>query len=131
MKTLTEPDIARRNALCVQVQSAREDLDVAITAYNAAVEDAFVHVQAAADVYNSLIEEAKEWAENIASQIEDYIQERSAQWQDGEQGQAYDAWRLEYEGVFLDPADIEAPDPLDWDGEDAASILEGLPEDPQ
>ena len=131
MKTLTKPDIARRNALCVLVQSARADLDAAVAAYNDTVQTAFAGVHIAAEVYNGLIEEAKEWAHVIASEIEGYIQERSERWQESERGQAYAHWLTEYEEVSLDTADIETPDPLEWDGEDASSILEGLPEDPQ
>lgn len=131
MKTLTKPEIARRNALCALVQSAREDLDVAIAAYNTAMEEAFVHVQTTADVYNGLIEEAKEWADTMAGQIQDYYECRSARWREGERGRAYDAWLEAYEEALFEAADIEAPDPLEWDGQDVASILEGLPEDPQ
>mgnify|MGYP001564747016 CR=1 FL=1 len=131
MKTLAKPDIARRNALAIRIQSAREDLDVAIAEYNATVETAFAYAQTTADVYNGLIEEAKEWADSIAGQIGEYIQERSERWQEGERGQAYANWLTEYEEVSFDTADIETPDPLEWDGDDAASALEGLPEDPQ
>ena len=131
MKTLSVIDLARRNTLCARVQSAREDLDVAIAAYNAAVEEAFTHVQATADVYNGLIEEAQEWAEHIAGQIQDYYEVHSARWQEGEKGQAYDAWHVAYAEVSFEASDIALPDSLEWDGEDASSILEGLPEDPQ
>ena len=131
MKTLSLIDLARRNTLCVRVQAAREDLDAAIEAYNDTVQTAFASVHIAADVYNGLIAEAQEWAEDIAGQIENYFEDRSERWREGKRGQAYDAWMIAYQEISLEPADIETPDPLEWDGEDAASILEGLPEDPQ
>ena len=53
-------------------------------------------VNDAIDAYNEILSEAKGFAEDISRQQEEYYDERSDAWQDGDKGQEYQSWQEEW-----------------------------------
>lgn len=47
----------------------------------------------AVEEYNTLLEEARLWIEDIARQMQDHIDNRSEDWLDGDTGQAFQDWQ--------------------------------------
>ncbi len=131
MKKLTKHDIALRDRFAAQLQSARDALEEAVETYNAAVEKAFAPVGQAIETYNAVLEDVMNWADDIAGQIQEYIQECSDRWQGGEAGQAYAAWLAVYETLGLEDVEMDEPEPLQCDIDDHASALAELPEQPE
>src|SRR2546423_1733543 len=104
MKALSEAHYARRNSLI-------EKLETAASAVEAVVE-----------AYNTVLEEAREFAADVRSDIEEYISKRSEKWQESETGQSYASWLSEWENLELD--DLDVPDMPH------SAVLEGAQEEP-
>ncbi|MFP3443222.1 hypothetical protein R0K18_36360, partial [Pantoea sp. SIMBA_133] len=63
------------------------------------------------DAYNEQLEEARGFAEDMVSEIDSYMSDRSERWQDGDTGPAYSDWKSEWENVALDELEhVEVPE---------------------
>jgi len=111
-------------------------LTAAITLYNDELSEAFVAVANARDDYNATLTLADDWKGDIANQIEEYIGERADKWHESDKGQAVTAWKEAFEeGLeeveIEDPAYVEVDEPqeLTIEAQDAADALEQIPEE--
>lgn len=115
MKKLSKEQTSRLAELQKAYTEKRDALDKAIedandfiTKANSLTDDAFGEL-------NEVIGELNVFREEVASAIEDYIAEKSEKWQDGERGQAFnawhDAWQDDLEEVEYTP--LDTLDPLD------------------
>ena len=124
MKKLSKEQCAQRDEIAGRLRSRFSDLDLAVEAYNSAVEAAWAKVEETKNDYNEAIADANEWQQDVAADIQSYMDDRSEKWLEGEKGQAYESWRSEYEQEFP-TADLDKPDELSTsDIEDAAEIIE-------
>ncbi len=78
--------------------------------------------ESAREALNEMIVKANEWAEEVATEIDDYMSQRTDKWLDGERGQAYDEWKTAYQNFSLD--EIDEPE---LPGEEAFTDLEEEP----
>lgn len=113
---LTKPQTTKYNLLIENARSSLDSLNQAITDYNESVpsaptqtplDSAEVHV--AYQAYRDRIDELKSFAERLASQWRDDIDNRSDSWQDSDRGQAAEDFTSEWENFSPEP------DGLDWD----------------
>ncbi len=86
-----------------------DDLDKAHTAVGDAI-----------DAYNVVLNAAREFAQEVVTEIDDYVSERSERWQAGDAASQYEEWKGEWEG--FDHEDVETP-------ESVLEDFEGLPEE--
>lgn len=117
-----------------KLRDADNELRQAVETYNTCVSELWnKHVAPAKENMNALIALASEWAEaEIASDIQNYYDERSEAWQEGDAGQAYTAWLEEWQGAGWLPTDgieLDEPEALDEPDIDL-DTFEQLPEDP-
>jgi hypothetical protein len=77
----------------------------------------------AQDAYNEAVADANAWLGEIASEIDDYISERSEKWQDSERGQAYRAWH-EVFTAELEDVELDEPDVLELETGDQVEALD-------
>ena len=107
--------------------------------YECAIIDAEGDATAAYDLVDtSAIEDAQEFAQEIIGAQDDYYDNRSEKWQEGDRGQAYDEWRTEwdqsteglrdYEWEIPDP-DLEPPEPVEVEPVEVGDF-EGAPSEP-
>jgi len=129
MKSLDKTDTKRRLELAEQLTVAENALGAALEAYNRVVADAWSPVQSAIDDYNALVEEANGFKDDVASQIEEYMDARSESWQEGERGQAYAEWRDNWQAAYFETVDLEQPEPLEVEDCNAADELRDLEEE--
>lgn len=124
MKSISKDDSKRRDSLTAtlntefaKLQDSHNVLLEAVAKYNADVE-----------AFNEKLQEARGFCDDIANEIDNYISDKSDKWQEGERGEAYGAWRDEWQNV--DITDIETiadPEAPDFD----ADILDSLPVEPE
>jgi hypothetical protein len=121
---LSKAQEAERNELRDRLTDVKNALDEKLVAANEAIGEA----NAALTEYNSVVAEMETFAEGIASEIEDFISEKSERWQEGERGQAVAAMLGEWQSADFTQPDAyeELPEPED----DPADTLDGLPSDP-
>src|SRR5215469_7379384 len=107
MKKLSKAQAQEWSDLIKKVNEAKDDLDGAWGRVESAVEDANTEVTK----YNDALGAAAAFRDEIVGEMDDYMSERSDKWQEGEAGEAYSAWKDEWEGLDLDEiADIDIPD---------------------
>ena len=126
MKKLSKEQIATRDKIVQELSDAKAALGDAINQFNDTLRDAWEKVQEQIEKYNAVIDDAKAWAEDIASEIQSFIEDKSEAWQQGDRGQAYEEWRSSFETVELEEVELEAPEEIDIDLRDAADALQSL-----
>ena len=130
MKSITKADLKLRDELCSQIRKAHEALEVAVDAFNNAMVEPWGAVEDALEKYNSIVSDLESWKEDITSQIQEYIDERSEKWQEGDRGQAYQEWLSAYENTSIESVEMSMPDTVDFNVEGVADDIESLPENP-
>lgn len=155
MNKLNKQHLTERDEICAKLREALEQLEVAVNgynsrraaawsvlslalnAYNTEMDDAWMTVEAARDEYGGQAQDARDWASGIAGEIEEYMGERSDKWSESDKGQAVSSWKDEFDSAALQDIEIESPgaieieepEDLSIDEENAAEVLEQLPEE--
>lgn len=121
-----------------KAESVHAKLQDAVDTYNNEVQELRDQLQPTIDAYNEALTEAKTFAEDFASRIDDEFEGRSDRWKDGDRAASVrefiDSWQaLEFEELELEDfenADTPGADTLDEiEGETIA--LAELPEAPE
>ncbi len=50
--------------------------------------------------------------DDIVSQMDEYMSDRSEKWQESAAGQNYEAWKSEWENAQIEPIEIEMPEEI-------------------
>jgi hypothetical protein len=130
VKALDKAQQQDKATLVDAIREANSELEVVIDAYNLVLAKEKAKVQEKLAAVNAKVREAKEWAEGIAADMQNYYDEKSENWQEGEKGQNYDSWKTDYENFSPDDLEIDFPDDLEVIAADAADDLENLPDEP-
>ncbi len=123
---LTKVEIKRRDDYASELSELADKLSEAIDTFNQELVNARTPVEAAVEAYNTLLEEAKGFAFDIANQAENDISEKSEKWQEGERGEAANEWKDAWENIELDEIEIEFPEELDVPDFGHSAELEAL-----
>lgn len=126
---LSKLERERRDEIAAALREHADNIGKLVDAYNAATEEPRAAIEAAVEAYNALLGDATEFAQDIATQADNDISEKSEKWQEGERGQAATQWKDEWEGLSFDDLDIEMPDELTFDPPEHADTLDGVPDD--
>lgn len=90
------------------------------------IQNAIDALEQARDEYNGALQEARDFRDQVVADMEDYYDDRSEAWQEGDAGSAYVEWKDEWETIELEDFDPPIPElPEDDDN------LENLPSEPQ
>lgn len=130
MTKFNKTQITERDALASIARDRRDNLEKAIDALNDAIKDTlWPAIETAKDEYNEAIQNINAWMEDRASEVSEYIDNKSEKWQEGDKGQQVTSWRDSMQESF-EMFEQDMPEFLDWmsDVEDASEKLEGFPE---
>jgi oligoendopeptidase F len=131
MKALSKDQIKERGEHVARLREKHDSLEQAIGVYNAALAENQTTVEEALRELNEEIELGKNWVEAVAQEQNDYFDNKTEKWQEGESGQNYDAWKELYENVTgTDELTIEFPDPIEVPDCELPDELENLPDEP-
>lgn len=133
MKKLSKQQLKLRNELSIRLSSAWDDLQSVADLEEGKVRDDAA-VIAAIRAYNEVVDDANSFREMIAGDIQEYFDDRSEAWQQGEKGEAYSSWIEQWENGFPEiDLDSEAGKELqyfDWSNLDnVQEMLDELPEE--
>jgi len=116
MKKLSREQLKEYTNLSARLHAAYEGLEAPIARFNAAVAQAYADLQNQPEVaaLTETIEAVNSFIESVHEEQQEYFDERSESWQDGDAGSAYgdwmSAWEREVEAVeFEEPAPMELP----------------------
>ena len=129
MTKLTKEQIKEREALSANIRKQKDALNEAIGDFNDAMLAASSEVTGALANYNEAVEAANTFQQDIASEIDNFISDKSEKWQEGERGEAYTAWKEIWEEE-LETFDVDLPNDLDELDEDVADALDERTEAP-
>src|SRR5215510_15034516 len=127
MQALSKAQLVTLKTLFETLTTRYEAFEEAVDDFNATQAEAWNEVLAAEEAYNEAVTTANEWLGEVKEAIEEYVNERSEKWQESDRGQAYAAW-LEAFSVELEESDLSEPAELTLDVDNAAGMLEDLPE---
>lgn len=123
-------DKKRRDEIVIKLREARAKLEDEVAAFNEDIENSKEKSQTALADYNELLEEARGLIQDISSQAEADMGNKSEKWQDGTKGKAVLDWLEALQDPDLGDIDIDFPEPINLDIEDHAEMMENLPEEP-
>lgn len=127
MNKLSKHDLARRDEIKGRLQTAFD----AMQGEWSRLEDAVREYNAKIDAYNEVVEDARGFASDMSSEIDNYISDKSDKWQEGERGEAFNAWKDEFDGFDandIDQLDISEFEPTECD---LIEAIDALPEQPE
>lgn len=104
MRRLDKPQLAEKNRLISELETAQVELERACAAYK------------------TKLVETQAFCAGIVDELEAHISDKSEKWQESEIGQAYVEWQAQW-------ADVEFPE-CDAPSEQAAEILGAIDDEP-
>lgn len=136
MKKLSKAQQEQRADLIRRLNEAKDLVEEACDEHQPkiteVVDAAKAAIERAVAAYNEVLAEAREFAEQAASDMDSYASERSEKWQESDKGSDYASWKDEWEG--FSPDDVEPPSIVTPDLEPPdmshAEDLEALPDEP-
>lgn len=131
MTKLKAADIKARDAHAGELSTAFQDLEMAVEAFNNGLEKLWnEQIVAAVDAYNEKLIAAREWAQGIADDAQNYIDEKSEKWQEGDKGQQVIAFAESWREFSPEEIELDKPEELSLDDiEQHSEELDQLPED--
>lgn len=129
MKKLNKEQLAKLEQFKEAIGDERDALELEIDAYNALMSETWNRVESALTKLNEKIVEAEEWRAEMAAEMQQYFDERSERWQEGEAGCAYQDWINEWD-QYLTEVELEAPEDVEMPDDDAGLVLVNLNEEP-
>ena len=111
MKKISKDQIKRRDELQGKLQSLMADLETACEAYNETLREKWSAIDDALGAYNEAIGEVNEWQQEIASDIQSYMDDRSEKWLESDKASEYESWREEFEDE-IEEVKLEQPEEL-------------------
>lgn len=126
MKKLGKTEVQEFNEILNVARESYEEINSAIEKYNQSCEELWEAIEAAKEKYNTALDDALNFTDQVSNEMTDYFEERSEKWQESEKGDAYREWIDEWENISLDRCNIEQPEPIEEFDSDAIDLLEEL-----
>jgi|SRR5215467_830978 len=123
MTKLTKAQLTEKQDHETKLEETLDALTAAVTEYNDALEALWEEkIGPALEAYNEAVDAANQWRGDIASDMQNYYDERSEKWQEGDKGSAYSDWKDEWSEEF-DQVELDKPDAVECDPTDYAVVL--------
>lgn len=125
MQKLSSADRKRRDGYAQRIRDSAADLSASFDELISAIEKFNGEI----DQHNELLNEVRGWRDDLVSEIDQFMSEKSEKWLDGDRGQAVSEWKDEIENLDLDDLEpIERPEQPE--AETAADTLDQMSEEP-
>jgi ribosomal 50S subunit-associated protein YjgA (DUF615 family) len=108
MKRLSKTQEKTKAELIEALGKAAETVREALETVNTAIE---ANLNPAIETYNNALTEVETFRDEIVGEMDNYYNERSDNWRDGDAGSNYTDWKGEWEG--LDISEVEAVEQID------------------
>ena len=127
---LRKDQLAERDALAADLREKAAALNIAIVAFNQAIEPVSQAVGEALEGYNGILEKARALASSITEPAQEQFDAKSEKWQESDKGIEVRSWIEQWE-LSLDDVDLELPEPLtEIDPDEHAGEIEAAPPNP-
>lgn len=129
MFKLTKAELIQRVDLVERLNAAATKVEEAIDTFNERLAEQKEALEAAVVAYNEILSEVREFAEEIATEAESAISDKSEKWQDGDKGQAATEFKDAWEGLSFDDLELDLPEELTFEAPGHSDDLENAPEE--
>jgi hypothetical protein len=127
---LSKAQLTERDALAAELRKQGAALNIAIVAFNQAMQPPSQAVGESLDAYNAILERAHTLADGIVETAQEAFDAKSEKWQESDKGIQVRLWIEQWE-VSLDAIDLELPEPLqEVTPDEQAGALEDAPPSP-
>lgn len=113
MKRLSKQELKQRDEFVAELEKARDRVCDAVDEYNCKAAELWAPVSEALEKYNGIAADTQSWRDEIVSQMDDYLSERSEKWLEGDAAQAYQEWKDSWESLSIETFDIAQPEGID------------------
>lgn len=97
-------------------------------AYNEAKREAWEKFAEAQSDFIQALGNAQDFVNEVGAKLQEYHADRSEKWQEGEAGQAFEAWASAWADCDLTHDEVDEPDDLPDAVEEPVAAFEALPE---
>jgi polyhydroxyalkanoate synthesis regulator phasin len=114
MNKLSKKQLEQRDHFDSRIHDHFDELEAAISTFNEKV--AALHAELIVpevEKLNVTLGEAKEFVDELHSDAENYYNERSEKWQEGDKGQEYNTWFENMSNVGESIEEVEVPEPTE------------------
>lgn len=126
---LTKDELATLSKLTDDLTTKGAMIDQQVSIYNNQVEALRTPVEVAVTDYNASVEEARQFCQSIATRVEDEITGKSESWQDSDAGQSAAEFRDSWDTIDLNDLDFAWPDELTIEVPELDTELDELPKE--
>jgi hypothetical protein len=128
--SLNKAERARHGSIAADLSISHQAVVEALAEWSAAVEAATAALRPALESYNTTLADAREFAEDVKSQAEQDISEKSEKWQESERGKAAQEWADLWGAWAPDDFEIAEPEEIEPPSEDEIEAFAELPSKP-
>jgi DNA repair exonuclease SbcCD ATPase subunit len=125
---LDKAQTERKAEIISRWREAQENLAREVETFNEKMRDAFRDVETARDEYNSALADALSFAEDVATDAQEYFDNKSEKWQESDKGAAHTDWMDTLSNFGAEECNLDTPDDLEAPSDDDVSLFEELPE---
>lgn len=120
MKKLSKQQIEDRDALVVSLRETESSINQMIEEANSII----AKINGEKVKLESVISDVESWRDDIVTDLEAYIDDRSEKWQESETGEKYRDWKTQFDDIPLGDVDeIEEIEEINV-GDEIATYLE-------
>ncbi len=130
MNKLSKEQLKAREEAVENLNKAAELFRTAVEVYNDELKIAWSGLETARITFNEAIEEANAFRQSMLDDMQNFYDEKSEKWQEGDKGQAYQSWMDYWSNEFDQISDIDEPDEFEEEIPDG-SIFYDLNEAPE
>lgn len=113
MRRLSKQELQQRDEFADALETSRNKLCDAVDKFNSKITELYEPVAGLVEEYNGIAADAQNWRDDILSQMDDYMSERSEKWLESDTGQAYQEWKDSWESLSIEQFNIEQPEGID------------------
>lgn len=129
MKRLSKQDRDDMAKALADIEARVNTLDFFIRRYNDAVAEARSDVETNLELLNQAITDADELRATLADNMDNYYDDRSDKWREGDAGQAYYDWKEQWSHPF-EQVELDIPYELEMPEVEAIELIGSLENEP-
>lgn len=134
MKSISKEQLDRRTELAAKIEAAQARLLQDMNKFNEESRERYGAIEGSQRELNDLLEEVREFVDDIKLELESYYDEKSEKWQESDRGQEFYEWIGKWNMDDLYPIEVpECPEleiPTEINGEyeeNLANVLREIP----
>lgn len=125
----TKADKARHAEIVAELRDAHGALESAVEAFNDAVKEAWEAVAEPHGLYLAAVEKAERFRDDMVSQAESDLEDKSEKWQESEAGERAQNWASELRDLSFAEFEAEKPEKAECPDDADINAFDEMPQE--